>query len=65
MIFARAQRMLVSRAGLVMTEASGSHAIYVSNPEVIAEVSKQARLDGCLEDLPEDWNLQRAQLLGQ
>lgn len=37
-----AQRMMASRAGPHMTEAPGSHAIYVSNPEVVAAVIKQA-----------------------
>jgi hypothetical protein len=33
-----AQRMMASRAGSHVTEASGSHAIYVSNPEAVAAV---------------------------
>jgi hypothetical protein len=37
-----AQRMMASRAGSQVTEAAGSHAIYVSNPEVVAAVIKQA-----------------------
>lgn len=37
-----AQRMMASRAGSHVTEAPGSHAIYVSNPEVVAEVIRQA-----------------------
>jgi pimeloyl-ACP methyl ester carboxylesterase len=37
-----AQRMMASRAGSHMTEAPGSHAIYVSNPEVVTAVIKQA-----------------------
>ena len=37
-----AQRTMASRAGSQVTEAPGSHAIYVSNPEVVAEVIKQA-----------------------
>jgi pimeloyl-ACP methyl ester carboxylesterase len=37
-----AQRMMASRAGSHVTEAPGSHAIYVSGPEVVAEVIRQA-----------------------
>jgi pimeloyl-ACP methyl ester carboxylesterase len=37
-----AQRMMASRAGSNVTEARGSHAIYVSNPEVVASVIKLA-----------------------
>ena len=37
-----AQRMMASRAGAHVTEAPGSHAIYVSNPEVVAAVIRQA-----------------------
>lgn len=37
-----AQRMMASRAGSHVTEAPGSHAIYVSNPKVVAEVIRQA-----------------------
>jgi pimeloyl-ACP methyl ester carboxylesterase len=37
-----AQRMMASRAGAKVTEAPGSHAIYVSNPEVVASVIRQA-----------------------
>jgi len=37
-----AQRAMASRAGAQVTEAPGSHAIYVSNPEVVASVIKQA-----------------------
>jgi pimeloyl-ACP methyl ester carboxylesterase len=42
MIPPAAQRMMASRAGSQVTEAPGSHAIYVSNPEVVAGVIKQA-----------------------
>lgn len=42
MIPPAAQRMMASRAGAKVTEAPGSHAIYVSNPEVVAAVIKQA-----------------------
>ena len=38
MIPPAAQRMMASRAGSQVTEAPGSRAIYVSNPEVIAAV---------------------------
>jgi pimeloyl-ACP methyl ester carboxylesterase len=37
-----AQRMMANRAGSHVTEAPGSHAIYVSHPEVVASVIKQA-----------------------
>ena len=37
-----AQRMMASRAGANVTESPGSHAIYVSNPDVVASVIKQA-----------------------
>jgi pimeloyl-ACP methyl ester carboxylesterase len=42
MIPPAAQRMMASRAGSQVTEAQGSHAIYVSNPEAVATVIKQA-----------------------
>jgi pimeloyl-ACP methyl ester carboxylesterase len=42
MIPPAAQRMMAGRAGSQVTEAPGSHAIYVSNPEVVAGVIKQA-----------------------
>jgi pimeloyl-ACP methyl ester carboxylesterase len=42
MIPPAAQRMMASRAGAQVTEASGSHAIYVSNPEAVAAVIRQA-----------------------
>ena len=37
-----AQRQMAQRAGATVTEAPGSHAIYVSNPEVVADVIRQA-----------------------
>ena len=37
-----AQRIMASRAGAHVTEVPGSHAIYVSNPGVVAEVVRQA-----------------------
>jgi len=37
-----AHRAMASRAGSHVTEAPGSHAIYVSNPEVVAAVIKKA-----------------------
>lgn len=37
-----AQRMMASRAGAHVTEAPGSHAIYVSHPDVVAAVIRQA-----------------------
>lgn len=42
MIPPAAQRMMASRAGAQVTEASGSHAIYVSNPEAVAALIRQA-----------------------
>ena len=42
MIPPAAQRMMASRAGSQVTEAPGSHAIYISNPEVVAAVIRQA-----------------------
>jgi pimeloyl-ACP methyl ester carboxylesterase len=37
-----AQREMSSRAGATVTETSGSHAIYVSQPEVVAEIIEKA-----------------------
>lgn len=37
-----AQRMMAQRAGSTVTEAAGSHAVYVSRPEVIADFIAQA-----------------------
>jgi hypothetical protein len=37
-----AQREMSSRAGATVTETSGSHAIYVSRPEVVAEIIEKA-----------------------
>ena len=37
-----AQRQMASRAGATVAETPGSHAIYVSNPTVVAEAVKQA-----------------------
>ncbi|WP_210588719.1 alpha/beta fold hydrolase [Streptomyces sp. GESEQ-35] len=37
-----AQRSMAERAGATVTEAAGSHAIYVSRPEAVAELIKQA-----------------------
>lgn len=37
-----AQRAMARRSGAEVTEAQGSHAIYVSNLEVVAAVIKQA-----------------------
>ena len=42
MIPPAAQRMMANRAGSSVTEAPGSHAIYISNPEVVAAVIRQA-----------------------
>lgn len=40
-----AQRAMAKRAKAHVTEASGSHSIYVSNPEVVASVIKQAAVE--------------------
>ena len=37
-----AQRAMSERAGATVTEAAGSHAIYVSQPQVVADLIKQA-----------------------
>ncbi len=37
-----AQRQMAARAGATVTEAAGSHAIYVSKPEVVAELIVKA-----------------------
>jgi pimeloyl-ACP methyl ester carboxylesterase len=37
-----AQRMMASRAGAQVSETPGSHAVYVSNPQVVAVVIKKA-----------------------
>jgi pimeloyl-ACP methyl ester carboxylesterase len=37
-----AQRAMAERAGATVTETAGSHAIYVSNPAVVASVIAQA-----------------------
>ncbi|MFE2045459.1 alpha/beta hydrolase [Streptomyces sp. NPDC059477] len=41
-----AQRVMAERAGATVTEAAGSHAIYVSQPEAVAELIKQAATAG-------------------
>ncbi|MFJ6836537.1 alpha/beta fold hydrolase [Streptomyces sp. NPDC091209] len=37
-----AQRTMAERAGATVTETAGSHAVYVSRPEAVAELIKQA-----------------------
>ena len=37
-----AQRMMAERAGAKISEVSGSHAVYVSQPEIIAETLIEA-----------------------
>ncbi|MEV7284898.1 alpha/beta hydrolase [Streptomyces sp. NPDC093252] len=37
-----AQRIMAERAGATVTEVPGSHAVYVSRPEAVAEIIKQA-----------------------
>ena len=39
-----AQRQMAKRAGATVTETAGSHAFYVSNPQVVADVIAQAAL---------------------
>ena len=41
-VLAPAQREMAKRAGSTVVEAAGSHAIYVSKPEVVAALIKQA-----------------------
>ncbi|MEU9332867.1 alpha/beta hydrolase [Streptomyces sp. NPDC048290] len=36
------QRVMAERAGATVTEVPGSHAVYVSRPEAVAEIIKQA-----------------------
>jgi pimeloyl-ACP methyl ester carboxylesterase len=42
MIPAPAQHQMASRAGATVVETAGSHAIYVSNPKVVADLIEQA-----------------------
>ena len=42
MIPAPAQHQMASRAGATVVETAGSHAVYVSNPQVVAELIEQA-----------------------
>jgi hypothetical protein len=42
MIPAPAQRQMAARAGAVIVETAGSHAIYVSNPKVVADLIERA-----------------------
>jgi hypothetical protein len=37
-----AQRFMAQRAGATVDEAAGSHAIYVSQPSLVAAIIKQA-----------------------
>ena len=37
-----AQQMMAKRAGATVVEVAGSHAIYVSQPEAVAEIIEQA-----------------------
>ncbi len=37
-----AQRLMAKRAGATVTEVSGSHAVYVSNPQAVADVIEKA-----------------------
>jgi len=40
-----AQRMMSKRAGSIVVEAKGSHAIYVSQPQVVAKLIETAATD--------------------
>jgi len=42
MIPAPAQRQMAVRAGAIVVETAGSHAIYVSNPQVVADLIEKA-----------------------
>ena len=42
MIPATAQRQMAARAGATVVETAGSHAVYVSNPEVVARLIEKA-----------------------
>jgi pimeloyl-ACP methyl ester carboxylesterase len=42
MIPAPAQRQMAGRAGATVVETAGSHAVYVSNPQVVADLIEQA-----------------------
>ncbi|MBC7770187.1 MAG: alpha/beta hydrolase [Phycisphaerales bacterium] len=42
MIPPSAQRMMAARAGSIVVEAPGSHAIYVSNPAIVGELIQRA-----------------------
>lgn len=37
-----AQRQMAKRMGATVSEVAGSHAVYVSNPQVVADVIEQA-----------------------
>ncbi|HBT69228.1 MAG TPA: alpha/beta hydrolase [Agrobacterium sp.] len=41
-----AQRLMAKRAGATVTEVSGSHAVYVSNPQAVADVIEKAAKAG-------------------
>jgi hypothetical protein len=42
MILPPAQRAMSERAGATVTESPGSHALYVSRPQAVADLVKQA-----------------------
>ena len=46
MIPAPAQRQMAARAGATVVETAGSHAIYISNPKVVADLIEQAAQAG-------------------
>jgi hypothetical protein len=42
MISPPAQRAMAERAGATVSEAAGSHSIYLSRPQAVADVIRQA-----------------------
>jgi pimeloyl-ACP methyl ester carboxylesterase len=48
-----AQRQMAERAGAVVTESPGSHSVYVSHPDKVAEVIKQAALTDTVTSAPQ------------
>jgi hypothetical protein len=46
-----AQRFMAKRAGATVAEAKGSHAIYVSKPQAVADLIAQAAMEQCRRHL--------------
>jgi pimeloyl-ACP methyl ester carboxylesterase len=44
-----AQRFMAERAGATVSETNGSHAVYVSNPEVVAALIERAAAGALVE----------------